>query len=51
MTKAYIYYYNENKEQFKDEMIRAAHILVEEEEKGNSLTSHCQGVLEKEASL
>ena len=30
-------YYNENKEQFKDEMIRAAHILVEEEEKANEL--------------
>ena len=30
-------YYNENKEQFKDEMIRAAHILVEEEEQAKEL--------------
>ena len=30
-------YYNENKEQFKEEMIRAAHILVEEEEQANEL--------------
>ena len=36
-------YYNENKEQFKDEMIRAAHILVEEEEKANELLAAIEG--------
>lgn len=30
-------YYNENQEQFKDEMVRAAHILVEEEEQAKEL--------------
>ena len=30
-------YYNENKDQFKEEMIRAAHILVEEEDQAKEL--------------
>lgn len=30
-------YYNENKDQFKEEMIRAAHILVDEEEQAKEL--------------
>ena len=36
-------YYNENKEQFKEEMIRAAHILVEEEEQANELLAAIEG--------
>ena len=36
-------YYNENKEQFKEEKIRAAHILVEEEEQANELLAAIEG--------
>lgn len=36
-------YYNENKEQFKEEMVRAAHILVEEEAQAKELLAAIEG--------
>lgn len=36
-------YYNENREQFKEEMVRAAHILVEEEAQAKELLAAIEG--------